>query len=413
MYLSLLVKLWDIYKGKENKIIPTLDRIKSAVKYIGNPQKDFPSILIGGTNGKGSTCAFLEKILRYHGFKTGWFVSPHLVEENERWRINGTPMEKEILTAYIKDLRKIAERFELTYFEFATLIALVYFKDNGVDIAVMEVGMGGRWDATKVANTVAIGITNAERDHTRWLGKTVEEIAQEKLQLYVKGKPLVLGSCRYPLYTKALELGYKDLITAGIDFTYKSEIKGVRTLLVDYVFSDFNINKAELGLMGKWQADNAALAITLSSLFVELNKKLLFSALSETRWEGRMEIVREKPLLLVDGSHNPYAINKVVKEVNKLFENIDFVFTGLSEKDWRLSMEIIRRYKDKIYLVQISHPRGESVKTLKEYAEKLGFRDIQLLKSPEEIWFIDRDLCALGSLYLVGEIKEAKRFSVI
>jgi len=407
------MKLWDLYKGRDYHIEPTLNRIKEAVDYVGNPQKKFPSILVGGTNGKGSTCAFLERILREHGFKTGWFVSPHLVDERERWRINGSLMPEETLEDYLKDLKGVFERFNLTYFEAATLIALLYFKEEGVDIAIMEVGLGGRWDATKVSEAVAVGITNAERDHTRWLGKTVETIAWEKLHLYREGIPLVLGSSKYPLYTKALEMGLDNLICAGEDFTYRSELIDGRTYLTNYEFKDLFIKNAKLGLLGKWQADNAAMAITLARFFTDPDVEVIIRALKKTRWEGRMEILREDPLLVVDGSHNPYSIGKVAKESLRLFKDVDFIFTGLREKEWKLSMSILRGFTDRIILTEVSHHRGESIKELYEGAEELGFRTIEVLENPARVFSLEKSAVALGSLYLVGEIKGALEKTVI
>jgi len=407
------MKLWDLYKGKDYHIEPTLRRIQEAIDYVGNPQKSFPSILVGGTNGKGSTCAFLERILREHGLKTGWFVSPHLVEERERWRINGYLMPEETLKDYVRDLRRVFERFDLTYFEAATLIALLYFKDQGVDIAVMEVGMGGRWDATKVSDAVVVGVTNAERDHTRWLGENVEKIAWEKLHLYRREIPLVLGSSRYPLYAKALEMGLDNLICAGEDFTYGSELIDGRTYLTNYEFKDIFIENAKLGLLGKWQADNAAMAITLAKLFTDLDAEVIIRALEKTRWEGRMEILREDPLLVVDGSHNPYSVGRVVKGSLRLFGDVDFVFTGLKEKEWKLSMGVLRRFTDKIILTEVSHYRGESIKELYEGAKELGFREIEVLESPARVFSLESRAVALGSLYLVGEIKGALEKTVI
>ncbi|MCS7284641.1 MAG: Mur ligase family protein, partial [Hydrogenobacter thermophilus] len=176
--------LYHLYRGKDYHIVPTLERIQKAAQFLGLGRLPYTSLQVGGTNGKGSTCAFLERILRQHGYKTGWFVSPHLVEEEERWRINGEKMPSYVLEEYVRELKPIFERFELTYFEACTLIALEYFKDQKVDVAVFEVGMGGRWDATKVCNPSVCVITNVERDHTKWLGRDVESRAVEKLGIY-------------------------------------------------------------------------------------------------------------------------------------------------------------------------------------------------------------------------------------
>ncbi|MGC8649453.1 MAG: hypothetical protein ACP5S8_00600 [Hydrogenobaculum sp.] len=136
------MKLWDLYEGKDYKINPTLDRILKARDYVKNPEKQYKSIIVGGTNGKGSTCAFLNYLLVEHGLKTGWFVSPHLVRENERLRVNNILISDEELEYYVKDLKPVFEKFELTYFEAITLMGLLYFKDKNVDIYM---GSGNGW----------------------------------------------------------------------------------------------------------------------------------------------------------------------------------------------------------------------------------------------------------------------------
>ena len=399
--------LWDLYKGRDYHIEPTLERIEKAAAYIGNPQKGFPAVLVGGTNGKGSTCAFLERIFRDHGLKTGWFVSPHLIDERERWRINGRLIEEDVLSWYVRDLKEVFERFDLTYFEAATLIAVAYFGDMGVDVAVVEVGMGGRWDATKVCEPAVIGITNVGRDHTKWLGDSVDKIAEDKLHLYREGIPMVLGSAKYPLYPIAVSRGISDLVVAGYDYTYHGSIREGRYVLESYTYKDLHLEDAPLGLLGKWQIDNAAMAITLAREFMDLDAGIIRESLSKTRWEGRMEILREDPILVVDGSHNPDAIGRVVKELRNSFRGMEILFTGLVGKDWELSMEVIRRYTDVIYLVQIQHYRGEPVNNLYRKAKDLKFRRIEVLNSAEDILLLEVPVCALGSLYLVGEIKKA------
>ena len=395
--------LWELYEGKDFDIKPTLERIKKACEYIGNPQKNYPSILVGGTNGKGSTCAFTEKILREHGYKTGWFVSPHLVKENERWRINGKEISEETLKDYVKELKKVFEKFELTYFEACTLIAVKYFYDQKVDIAVFEVGMGGRWDATKVSNAEVVGITNVERDHTRWLGKNVEKIAEDKLNLYREGKPLVLGSAKYPLYTKALEMRLKNLKVAGIDYEYFGEFRD-SSYFINYFSEEIELKNAKISLFGKWQIDNCATAITLSSLFTKLNEEKVKKAIRTTKWEGRMEVLREKPLLMVDASHNPYAIAKVIKEVKKRFPNVKVVFSALKGKDWELSMKILKNYFDEIYITQIPYYRAESIENLSNFARSINLKIKQCFI--EDILNMSEDLLVVGSIYLIGEVKK-------
>ena len=187
------MELWNLFKGLELNFTPTLERIEGALREAGNPQNSYPSILIGGTNGKGSVSAFLESLYRHHGLKTGRFVSPHLVDETERWRINNIPISEETLKGYIERIKPLMDKYKLTYFESALLIAALLFKEERVDIAVVEVGLGGRWDATKVHRPLATAITNVGLDHTKWLGETLEEIADDKTELIYPNTPALLG----------------------------------------------------------------------------------------------------------------------------------------------------------------------------------------------------------------------------
>lgn len=398
--------LYELYRGKDYHIVPSLERIEKAVRYL-SVKPSYLSFQVGGTNGKGSTCAFTQSILRAHGFKVGWFVSPHLFDERERWRINGEKIPQHKLADYVQELRPIFEKFDLTYFEACTLIALIYFEEEGVDYAVFEVGMGGRWDATKVCQPEVCLITNIQRDHTRWLGSDCESRAVEKLGIYRKGKPLILGSMRYPLYPKALELcSHEDLHVAGIDFFASGMVEGHRTYLENYWDDSFEFKHAELGLIGKYQIDNASLAIRGARMIIELEDGKLRDALKNTRWEGRLEIVREKPLLVLDGAHNPDGVARAVKEAKRYFGRLTPVFTALKEKEWELSLPFLKMLSDRIYLTPVRHHRVESMDKVYRKALEHGFEKVYLLDDSSQVFEIEEDLLVLGSLYLVGEIKE-------
>ncbi|RME13576.1 MAG: bifunctional folylpolyglutamate synthase/dihydrofolate synthase [Aquificota bacterium] len=400
------MQLYDLYRGRDYHIVPTLERIEKAVSYLSF-KPSYISLQVGGTNGKGSTCAFAQSILRHHGYKVGWFVSPHLSDERERWRINGEKIPEERLSEHVGELRPVFERFELTYFEACTLIVLLYFEEEKVDFAVFEVGMGGRWDATKVCQPEVCVITNIQRDHTRWLGRDCESRAVEKLGIYRRGKPLVLGSMRFPLYTKALELcDERDLYVAGIDFFCSGRVEGAKTVMDFYEDGNIRLEKAELGLWGRYQVDNASLAIRATGLLIDLKEDALRNALKTTRWEGRMEILRESPLLILDGAHNPDGVARVVKEVKRHMGKLTPVFTALKDKEWELSLFHLRELSDRIYLVPVKHHRGEEMLTLYQKAREVGFREVIVLDGSEQLLELKEDLLVLGSLYLVGEIRE-------
>ncbi|NPB06279.1 MAG: bifunctional folylpolyglutamate synthase/dihydrofolate synthase [Aquificae bacterium] len=397
--------LWSLYRGADWEIKPSLERIRRALRRVGEPHRAYPSLVVGGTNGKGSSCAFTERILREHGLKTGWFVSPHLITERERWRINGVPISYERARELINGLLPVIKAFRLTYFEAATLVALKLFQEEGVDAAVLEVGMGGRWDATKAAEPVLAAVTNAERDHTKWLGPTVESIAAEKLALFEGVSGGVLGSSRWPLYPKALELGLNGLLVAGQDYEYAGVTEGPNTALSYFRSPFLTLDETPLSLWGRWQADNAATAVALSSLFIKLSPEKVKRALSSTVWEGRMEVIRRKPLLMLDASHNPYAVAKVAREVSRHFSSVTPAFSSLKGKEWELSLSLLRRYFNEILIVPIEgYERAEEPERMLKYALKLGFR--AELVTVKELITLERDLLVLGSIYLIARVKE-------
>ena len=286
-------------------------------------------------------------------------------------------------------------------------MALRYFEEEGVDLAVFEVGMGGRWDATKVCLPEVCVITNIQRDHTKWLGADCESRAVEKLGIYRRGKPLVLGSMRYPLYPKALEMcREEDLYVAGIDFFSYGWVEGLTTLMDFYKDDAMDIKEVELGLWGRYQIDNASLALRATGLLIKLEEQRVRRALKNTRWEGRMEIVRKDPLLILDGAHNPDGVARVVKEVKSHLGSLTPVFTALREKEWDLSLTYLRSLSDKLYLVPIKHHRGEDIQKVYQKAKELGFKEIHLLEEARQALDLQENIIVLGSLYLIGEIKE-------
>jgi dihydrofolate synthase/folylpolyglutamate synthase len=205
----------------------------------------------------------------------------------------------------------------------------------------------------------------------------------------------------------------ESLYVAGIDFTYSGSLSPPKAVLENYSFLDLCLDRVQTSLLGRWQVDNSALALSVARLFTPLDESRVRLALSNTRWEGRLEILREKPLLVVDGSHNPDAVKAVMAELDALFPGVEILFSGLKGKEWYSSLELIRTKRDSVYLVEVSHHRGESLRELERAARAIGFKDVKILNSPAEVWDIDEDILALGSLYLVGEIKAAGRFTVI
>jgi len=408
------MELWNLFKGLELNFTPTLERIEKALREVGTPQNSYPSVLIGGTNGKGSVSAFLESLYRHHGLKTGRFVSPHLVDETERWRINNRPITEETLKGYIERIKPLMEKHRLTYFESALLIATLLFEEEKVDIAVVEVGLGGRWDATKVHRPLITAITNVGLDHTRWLGETLEEIADDKTELIYPQTPVVLGSDEEPLYSIAKEKAASrnsPLIVANRDYTFKGRVKFPHTYLDFYGYKNFLLEGTKLGLYGEKQLQNAAQALTLfletaPRLGIKPDLQKVKEALEKTRWEGRFEIVRENPLLVLDGAHNLHALKRTLEDLKTLPRFPFIVYGTMRDKDWRDQLGLIREYTDRIGLVEVDYHRSESLENLFTAAVGLGFREIRTYKSVKDmLQNLEGDTAVLGSLYLIGEVK--------
>ena len=407
------MKLYELFKKKVFHIDLGLDRVKKALKDLDNPQESFKSVLISGTNGKGSTSAFLESLLRHSDFKVGLFTSPHLIDERERWQINREYISQEELEIYINRIKPLIEKYNLTYFEASTVLAFLYFADKKVDFAVLEVGLGGRFDATNVVYPDISIITNVSFDHTHILGNTLEKIAFEKLGIGRKDRPLVIGSNQTELINQAKSLGIGELYYLNRDFFYKSYIEDL-IQKVDYKFKNLSISGIEIKLLGDRQANNLATALTGYILLMErlgkaIDLDLIKKAVFNTSWQGRMEIVSKNPLVIVDGAHNEDALQKSFKELKNLFQdkNIITFISFMKDKDFKKLMDIALKFSKDIFFVEMPFDRSLKSKELKRYypnIKTLSISDIQsnIHKDSDNIFFIT------GSLYFVGEV--LKRF---
>lgn len=268
-----------------------LGRMEKFLAFIGNPEKRFRSVHVAGSKGKGSTAAMVESILRKAGYRTGLYTSPHLVRFNERVRVNGLEISDRRLVALVAELRREMENsgINLTYFEFVTALAFRHFADSGVDFAVVEAGLGGRLDATNTLMPVVSAITNIEKEHEKFLGRTVRKIAAEKAGIIKSGVPVVTAEKK-----KAVLAVFGKACLA----------KKARLIAVKKPFV------GKLGLQGRFQRWNAALAVaTVGELqkqgSIKVGKKAIGKGLSAVKWPGRFEIVRRCPAVVLDCCHTP------------------------------------------------------------------------------------------------------------
>lgn len=285
---------------------PGLERVTALLKALDNPHERINSIHVAGTNGKGSTAAFISSILDRAGYKVGLFTSPHLSRFTERIRINGTEIEEEEVARLAERVMGIAPA-GATFFEIVTAMAWLHFSGRGVDLAIMETGMGGRFDATNAASGIMSVITPISLDHCEYLGKTMSEIAFEKAGVIKAGRPLVTskqGDEALAVIGRQCEKLVSPMYIDGKDFSGCWEDDGLKYRGLKTVLSGL-----KPGIAGRYQADNAVCALASAELLGGMGFHLPEAALREgiekATWPGRMETVGKAPRILVDGAHNP------------------------------------------------------------------------------------------------------------
>lgn len=292
----------DNLQGKGIKL--GLERIDGFLKFVGNPEKRFKSVHIVGTNGKGSTATMIEQILRQAGYKTGLYTSPHLVRFNERFKINGVEISDRILVKLVTRVKGEMEKsgFNLSYFEFVTAMAFEYFADSKIEIAVVEVGMGGRLDATNVIIPLVSVITNVAIEHEKFLGTTVAQIAEEKAGV-IKERVPVVTSAQSEAALHVIRRVCKEK-SSHLSIVQRPLLSGV-------------------GMKGVFQEWNAALAVAavkqLGSNGFAVGKQAIEEGLSLAKIEGRFDIVSKKPFVVLDCAHNPACCVALAKSFSKEF----------------------------------------------------------------------------------------------
>lgn len=420
-------------------ISPSLAGIKALSRELGQPQKKFDSIQITGTNGKTSTARILSAILKNHGLKCGLYLSPHLQTYNERWSINGYDIgdrELEILglklIEYVKAANAkltisgaspsaptgkegLASVKYLTQFEVLTGFALAYFRESAVDAAVMEVGMGGRWDATSIIHPKVAVVTTITIDHADFLGDTLAKIAREKSYVIKKGTNALAGYVR-PSVQKILrrraanrEAQIKFL---GQDFSFRADSSG-DTFTVRGLFRDYP--KLRLNLIGDFQRQNAAIAIAAAETYLgrALEPARLSKALLEAKSPGRLEIMETSPTIILDGAHNPAGAAELRRALEKDFNygRLFFVISMLRDKDVPAFLQTVMPLAAETILTTNHNPRALSAKELAFFALEI---DPKVSTAPNLKAAVDRmraiagppdTICITGSLYGVGEAR--------
>ncbi|MCX5770971.1 MAG: bifunctional folylpolyglutamate synthase/dihydrofolate synthase [Candidatus Hydrogenedentes bacterium] len=296
-----------------------LDNIRTLLAAAGNPHRTFPSVHIAGTNGKGSVVAMVAAAARAAGYKTARFTSPHLIDVAERFAIGPEIIPHDKLDAQIAFFRRIADAMPTppTFFELTTAVAFRWFAQSGVDLAVVEVGMGGRLDSTNVLKPIVAAITNVDYDHMRYLGNTLQEIAFEKAGIIKPRTPVVIGETktgpRDVLVDRARQMR-SPVSLIGRDFTFTTSGEPFH-LQFEYHSQGLSIGPAPLSLTGSYQGENAAVAVAVAQrlhrAFPRIDRAAIELGLAEAHWPCRMERVLDDPPVIIDAAHNPAGAKKI------------------------------------------------------------------------------------------------------
>ena len=356
-----------------------LERISSILCLIGNPQDKLKCIHVAGTNGKGSVCSIISSILIQAGYKTGLFTSPHLFRYTERIKINNEENSEDIFAEKIFKINKLAQKnnIHLTEFEILTAVMFEYFAENNVDYAVVEVGLGGKYDSTNVIKSpVCSIITSIDFDHTERLGKTIEEIAEQKCGIIKKNCPIVVAS---------FNKGFSTIKS----FTEKNQL---------IIANDF-VNY-ELSLKGNYQQENLNLALTaIKTILPNIDDEIIKNALKHVVHHGRFEYFDNKKLL-VDGAHNPNGIKVLRENLDIYFKNkkLRFIFGCLKNKDYPKMINLLFKDGDEIYFNHFNHVNSatyEDLSSVCKYSSK---------KYEGNLPDFDGITVVCGSLYMICDV---------
>lgn len=415
-YLNSFIN-YERYKYFPKKV--SLNDYKSFLRKVGNPQEKLsPSILIAGTNGKGSTAAILSSILSKAGYRIGLFTSPHIFSYRERIKINGRNISKQDFRNCINSLKLCLDephqKSRRTFFEVLTTVAFVHFRNKKTDLNIFEVGLGGRKDATNVITPLVSVITSIGYDHIRTLGKTLSKIAAEKCGIIKEGGT-VISSSQHRNAMKAIKQAAREreahLYTTEREI--KIEPRSIDKNGIQFIYKDADYFTP---FRGRFQLKNISTALLTIEL---LNKKgftvpqqPLQRGLQECIWKGRFEVVKKNPLIILDGAHNPSAMREMLNSLIEIYphKKIILIFSCLSSKDKKGMAVVLEKAVDKIILTGIDSERAAEISEIKNAFRKRAFITDNIIDALKVArGFSNRDTLILitGSIYLVSEAYEA------
>ena len=387
-----------------------LGRMQRAVDLLGNPEETYPIIHVTGTNGKGSTIAFMRELFVSHGKKVGTFTSPHIVSIHDRICINGEPISDDDFISLAEQVKTMEQRLlethdQLSFFELLTLIALLYFKEQKVDLVLLEVGIGGLLDTTNIVTGEIAIITSIGLDHQETLGDSLVAIAEQKAGIFKSGKSAVIANlaqeAQLVCQRTATDLGV-SLYQADQNFSFRNG--NFSSYLVDF-------NHLILGLEGAYQEENAALALQAFLLFMaqrneKVNQEAVRAALQATKWAGRLEAVTEH--IYLDGAHNLPALERLVEFIQEKIQQgyqPQILFGALKRKDYSGMLTYLTEHLPDadLYVTSFDYQGSLEEQDFGDYTSIASYREFidtfEASAGEKDLLFVT------GSLYFISEVR--------
>lgn len=403
-----------------------LDRMRKLMDLLGNPHQKIKTVHVAGTNGKGSTVAMIASMLRASGYAVGVYTSPHLIDMRERVQIDGNLIPKNDFVDTVRSVAKAAEKLgeQATFFELMTAVSFAYFAQQAVDIAVIEVGLGGRLDSTNVITPLVSIVTSIDLDHTKLLGGTKALIAREKAGIFKKGVPALFFEQDPEVDSVMREVAQSvgaelRIVNKDIEFSSRFCVTpdlGPHTRVCMYT-KNSRLEHVPVPLQGEHQASNCGLALAavdvLKNFGFELPEDKLTAGLAATKIPGRMEVVSHRPRVLCDGAHNPAALNALMRCVGAHvpYDSMVCIFGCCADKDIAEMIDKVNLGADKVIFTRASStPRAASPEDLQKLFQERSGKMSQIARTvPEAIDMAIRGvsredlICVTGSFYVVGE----------